>query len=119
MKRGLRMKMTSWYVARGRTAACVRLIASYLACSSDDARLLWRKVHIGRIHPAEMDMDPQEDRDAGRMGGEVERKVTGSQATPCGDFASGSQRQEKDGDPQGYARRWRIWNLTFASSLGD
>ena len=47
----LRMKMTSWYVATGRTAACARLIASYLACSTNVARLLWatREVHGGRI----------------------------------------------------------------------
>ncbi len=47
----LRMKMTSWYAARGRTAACVRLITIYLACSTDVARLPWatRRVHGGRI----------------------------------------------------------------------
>ena len=47
--------MTSWYVARGRTAACARLITSFLACSTDAARLLWptREVHGGRnVHGA-------------------------------------------------------------------
>ena len=47
----LRMIMTSWCVAKGRTAACVRLITRYLSCSTNDARLLWatREVHGGSI----------------------------------------------------------------------
>ena len=43
--------MTFWSVARGRTAACVRLTMNYLGCSTDVARLLWatQEVHSGRI----------------------------------------------------------------------
>ena len=40
-----RSKMTFWSVARGRTAACVRLIAGCLACSTGVARLLWATHH--------------------------------------------------------------------------
>ena len=67
-------------------------------------------------HPAGMEMDP------------LARKVTGGQKTPCGAFASGNRRQEKDGDPQGDAihhegrgerRSWRAWNLTSASALEE
>ena len=51
-------------------------------------------------HPAVVEMDPQEDWDSGRIGGEVARKFTGRQATPCGGFAGGSQRQAMGGDPE-------------------
>ena len=47
--------------------------------------------------PAEMKMDPQKDDASGRKRGAVAREVTGGQTTLCGVFASGSQRQEKDG----------------------
>ena len=52
-------------------------------------------------------MDPRDDRDSGRMGGEVARKVTGSQVMPCGGFASESQLHEKNEDPQGDASHLR------------
>ena len=47
-------------------------------------------------------MDPQKDCAIGRKRGAVAREVAGGPATPCGVFASGSQRQEKDGESQGY-----------------
>ena len=47
----LRLKMTSWYVARGWIAVCVRLIASSVTCSTNDVWLSRanREVRGGRI----------------------------------------------------------------------
>ena len=56
---------------------------------------LEEKTHAARIIQQGPEMDPQKDCDSDPMGGEVARKVTGGQATPCGAFASGNQRQEK------------------------
>ena len=48
-------------------------------------------------------MVPQECGASIRMGEEIARENTGGQETPCGGFAGGSLRQEKDGDSQGDA----------------
>ena len=53
--------------------------------------------------PAVMEMDPQKNCASGRKRGEVAREVAGCPATSCGVFASVSQRQGKDEEPQGYA----------------
>ena len=47
----VRLNMTSWYVARGRIAVCVRLMACCVACFTNDVWLFCatREVRGGRI----------------------------------------------------------------------
>ena len=52
-------------------------------------------------------MDSQKDCATGRKRGAVAREVAGGQATPCGVFASGSQRQEKD-TLKAVEKEWRM-----------
>ena len=64
---------------------------------------LCRVVACAPCRCAGMEMDPQKGCASGGKRGAVAREVAGGPATSCGVFASGSQRQGKDGEPQGYA----------------
>ena len=68
-------------------------------------------------------MDPQKDCAQGRKRGEAAREVAGGPATSRGVFASGSEREGKDREPQGYAIHLKAvekdWRMIFEEELAN